>query len=222
MLLLALVALSASSAAAAAAATADSLPVQLHVRRSIDSPLANVHLEFERAVEGRLDYTYGPCESTSAAEAWQHIAVADGSAADRLVWRLRDEAPSGGCLAAWAADKLMGRGAAVEVPHRRRKLKRATPWTVPMDNSSGIDTEGPWFDGVKLLMANNMTAVDVDQAKRKKIAIVGGGMAGLMIWTSLSAVGMRNVSIVEASQRLGGRVATQYIGDPSERQYQDE
>ena len=32
---------------------------------------------------------------------------------------------------------------------------------------------------------------------------------------------MTNLTIIEASQRLGGRVHTAYFGDPSERQYQE-
>ena len=99
-------------------------------------------------------------------------------------------------------------------------MKRST--SIKMDNSSGIDAEGPWFDGVAKLKNSNMSAVDTEAAKSKSIAIVGAGMAGLMTWLSLNMVGMKNISIIEASQRLGGRVHTTYFGDPSERQYQDE
>ncbi|KAF2836997.1 hypothetical protein M501DRAFT_1025661 [Patellaria atrata CBS 101060] len=88
------------------------------------------------------------------------------------------------------------------------------------EQESDIDTAGPWFDGVTLL-EDNMTAVDTAAAKAKDIAIIGAGMAGLMIWTCLSSLGMNIIRIVEASQRLGGRVHTAYFGDPSERQYQD-
>ena len=90
-----------------------------------------------------------------------------------------------------------------------------------MDNSSGIDAEGTWFDGVAALQDKQESTVNVPLAKSKEIAIVGAGMAGLMIWLNLNMVGMKNVTIVEAAQRLGGRVHTAYIGDAKDRQYQE-
>jgi len=90
-----------------------------------------------------------------------------------------------------------------------------------MDNSSGIDAEGPWFDGVALLNASEISAVDVKAAKSKEIAIVGAGMAGLMTWLALNQSGLSNLTIIEAGQRLGGRVHTVYFGDPKDRQYQE-
>lgn len=90
-----------------------------------------------------------------------------------------------------------------------------------MDNSSDIDAEGPWFDGVELLEASEISAVDVQAAKSKEIAIVGAGMAGLMTWLALNQSGLSNLTIIEAGQRLGGRVHTAYFGDPKHRQHQE-
>jgi hypothetical protein len=42
-----------------------------------------------------------------------------------------------------------------------------------------------------------------------------------MTWLALNESGMSKLSIVEAAQRLGGRVHTAYFGDRSERQYQE-
>ena len=125
------------------------------------------------------------------------------------------------CLHGTIKGSLVGRSAPQVLHTRRRNARRSIDYSIAMDNSSGIDSEGPWFDGVAKLQKNNMSAVDAEAAKSKSIAIVGAGMAGLMAWLSLSMVGMKNISIIEASQRLGGRVHTTYFGDPSERQYQD-
>jgi len=73
-----------------------------------------------------------------------------------------------------------------------------------MGNETGIDTSGPWFDGVELLRSLNLTEVDVKKAKRKRIGIVGGGMSGLMTAMILDSKGLKNWHILEASKRVGG------------------
>lgn len=75
-----------------------------------------------------------------------------------------------------------------------------------MTNASGIDAEGPWFDGVEVLKEKEIGPVSVKQAKAKsmfyvgptcehnadrlyaEIAIVGAGMAGLMTFVGRTAV----------------------------------
>lgn len=92
-----------------------------------------------------------------------------------------------------------------------------------MSKATGIDTSGPWFDGVKHLSQKNGTgAVNADAAKCKEIAIVGAGMSGLMTYMVLSQAGLTNVTIHEAGQRLGGRVHTAHLsGGPSSSSYQE-
>ena len=198
------------------------LRVRLSTNRLLDSPIANIHLDFNERIDEPLSFTYGSCSSESPLEAHHTIAVSTGSAQDRLVWRIPNDVPQSGCLSAWDnRDELVGRSTPQVFRTKRGNLRRSTDFSIAMDNSSGIDAEGPWFDGVAKLKDNNMSAVDTNAAKSKSIAIVGAGMAGLMTWLSLNMVGMKNISIIEASQRLGGRVHTTYFGDPSERQYQD-
>lgn len=84
-----------------------------------------------------------------------------------------------------------------------------------MNNSTGIDTWGPWFDGVKCLKNKNTSAVDVEAAKTKDIAIVGAGMAGLMTYLVLHQAGMRNIKTLEGRDRLGGRVLTEFLSTGS-------
>lgn len=91
-----------------------------------------------------------------------------------------------------------------------------------MDNSTGIDVLGPWFEGVALLENKQPGPVDVKAAKSKDIAIVGAGMSGLMSYLVLRQAGMRNLKILEAGQRLGGRVHTEYLsGGPFDYSYQE-
>jgi NADPH-dependent 2,4-dienoyl-CoA reductase/sulfur reductase-like enzyme len=42
--------------------------------------------------------------------------------------------------------------------------------------------------------------------KNVKVAIVGGGFAGLAAFNRLHSAGLKNVDLFEASDRLGGRV----------------
>lgn len=91
-----------------------------------------------------------------------------------------------------------------------------------MGESNGIDTLGPWFDGVALLKTKEPGPVDVNAAKNKEIAIVGAGMSGLMSYLLLTQAGMKNLKILEAGQRLGGRVHTEYLsGGPFDYSYQE-
>ena len=75
-----------------------------------------------------------------------------------------------------------------------------------MGPENGIDPNGPWFDGVELLKAANISSVDVEAAKSKRIGIVGAGISGLMTGLLLDSQGMTNWKILEASDRIGGYV----------------
>jgi monoamine oxidase len=91
-----------------------------------------------------------------------------------------------------------------------------------MTNATGIDAWGPWFDGVELLKGANLSSVEVKEAKSKNVAIVGAGMSGLMTYLCLAQAGLTNVQIIEAGERLGGRVHTEYLtGGPFDYSYQE-
>lgn len=163
----------------------------------------------------------------------------------RLVWVIPEDALAGGCLSAWSAGTgaLLGRSAPQELVARRgrrrgaeelHKRAAASTWrkkrdeedggssySIPMTEANGIDAWGPWFDGVELLRSKNLSAVDVAAAKSKKIGIVGAGMSGLMTFLSLRQAGFENLEIIEAGERLGGRVHTVYLtGGPFDYSYQ--
>ncbi|KAK4226418.1 putative L-amino-acid oxidase [Podospora fimiseda] len=96
------------------------------------------------------------------------------------------------------------------------------PNSISMDNSTGFDVWGPWFDGVELLKNTGCSPIDAETAKQKNIAIVGAGMAGLMAYLCLTQQGMSNVKIIEGGDRLGGRVHTVYLsGGPFDYSYQE-
>lgn len=91
-----------------------------------------------------------------------------------------------------------------------------------MTNESGIDASGPWFDGVALLENKQPGPINVWKAKNKKVGIVGAGMSGLMTFLILHQAGLKNIEIIEAGDRLGGRVHTEYLsGGPFDYSYQE-
>ncbi|KAI5860302.1 flavin-containing amine oxidoreductase [Durotheca rogersii] len=204
-----------------APATASQLPVKLETRSELDSRLANVHVSFEAPLGGVVTYTYGRCDSTQLHEAHHTIFRGAGGNDSRLVWILPDDAGSDGCISAWdERGSLVGRSE----PQRlsKRTLKRHDPHRIEMTSANGIDAWGPWFDGVELLKNKNHGGVDVAKAKSKDVVIVGAGMSGLMTYLVLHQAGLTNISIVEATQRLGGRVHTEYLsGGPFDYSYQE-
>jgi hypothetical protein len=167
------------------AAASVSLPVSLDVKRVVDSGLANIHVSFDQPVKSEVTYTYGPCTARRLGEAHHLVGKAQACDHDRLLWKVPETAPSKYCLSAWDGQVLIGRSAPISIApsaktQRRRLKKRQADLSVAMDNSSHIDAEGPWFDGVALLKDKEISAVNVKEAKAKEIAIVGAGMAGLV------------------------------------------
>jgi len=207
---------------------ASGLPTKLEIRRAVDSSLANIHISYSSPpTDCQIAFTYGSCDSRRPGDAHHVVSRVGDCNHDRLLWKIPELAPSGQCLSAWdSRQNLIGRSSAVDItPNRktmqRRLRKRQADVSIAMDNSSHIDAEGPWFDGVVALQNKEISALDSQEAKAKEIAVVGAGMAGLMTWICLDEAGMTNISLIEAAQRLGGRVHTAYFGDPEDRQYQD-
>ena len=210
---------------------ASGFPLKIWLNRNIDSQLANIYLRSTtEQLPANVLITYGSCQANSPSDAHYLVYQSGGKVLDLLVWHVPESIESGGCLSAWSADNsILGRrdviyvdGPRLRAQQKRRLRKRQEDCnSISMDSSSGIDSRGPWFDGVEALQSSGISAVDVDAAKSKHIAIVGAGMAGLMIWLVLHEAGFTNITILESSQELGGRVQRQYFGDPSARQYQE-
>lgn len=116
----------------------------------------------------------------------------------RFVWLTPAEVPSNGCLHAFDTSGLLGMSSPIKV--------KGTPLKKRSTLSEINDPYGPWFDGVAYLQAKNQSDSFVAGKKDQKIAILGGGMAGLMSGLLLDQVGIHNWEISESSDRIGGYV----------------
>ncbi|KAF5579562.1 amino-acid oxidase [Fusarium subglutinans] len=205
-------------------AIASSLPVQLHTRGSLTSHLTNIYVKFDQASEGPLSFTYGLCNSKSRSESHYTIAVTESKGVSRLVWIIPEDSYDNGCISAWTEDNvLVGRSEPQRLHRvRRRNVQKRATDPILMNAENGIDVLGPWFDGVEHLSKTGISALDADAAKEKHVSIVGAGMSGLMTYLVLSQAGMTNINIIEAGNRLGGRVHTEYLtGGPFNYSYQE-
>ncbi|OAA59965.1 L-amino-acid oxidase [Cordyceps fumosorosea ARSEF 2679] len=91
-----------------------------------------------------------------------------------------------------------------------------------MTAANGFDPLGVWYAGVEALSQTHLSAAQVEAAKNKNIGIVGAGISGLMTYLVLREAGFQNITILEADQRLGGRLHTSYLtGGPWDYSYQE-
>ncbi|KAJ3496790.1 hypothetical protein NLG97_g2394 [Lecanicillium saksenae] len=98
----------------------------------------------------------------------------------------------------------------------------ASTGSIAMTQANGFDPLGVWYAGVQALKQKGPCPAAVEAAKSKNIGIVGAGMSGLMTYLVLHEAGFTNLTILEASDRLGGRVQTAYLtGGPSDYSYQE-
>lgn len=227
----AVLAFSASVLVAADVNTKQDLAVKLEVKHRLSSRLSNIHIssnieDGDRVSNKSLTITYGPCGSQSVEDAHHVVAKIEAvsltGSYSRLVWVLPRDGEPLGCLSAWDnTGVLLGRSEEQSVQGKDILGRRATS-PIPMTAGNGIDTLGPWFDGVTLLENKQPDLVDVAAAKAKSVAIVGAGMSGLMTYLVLSQAGLTNISIIESTNRLGGRVRTEYLsGGPFDYSYQE-
>lgn len=229
-------ALSGLATATLASAHAATGPVRIEAQSAINSRAANLHIDYDAPLEPgtTVAFTYGPCNAASERDA-DHVVASRRSvgpkASHRLVWVLpKDLTESGGCVSAWDHDgQLLGRSEPMHVEEairsaraRRHLGRRQEDESIDMTPEEGFDVYGPWFDGVAALESKDSGHVDVEAAKSKEIAIVGAGMSGLMTYLVLSQAGFTNLTLLEASSRLGGRVHTEYLtGGPEDYSYQE-
>ena len=162
-------------------ATSIHLPVKLEVNIALNSRSANVHVSVSEAQHSVYPFTvtYGKCHyPESRYEAHHIVSKVHGNGTDRLVWVLPEDIDASGCLSAWSlSNELRGTSEALEVNKfsrqwlRKRHLERGSRLSkrasIPMSNTSGIDAEGPWFDGVELLKGTDISEVNVGEAKAK-------------------------------------------------------
>lgn len=175
----------------------------------------NIHVDYnDDTFEGDVRVVYGGCDMTSLNDRHHELGmtrVTRAARPERFVWIVPDNTAHGGCLHAYSGSMLIGRSAPITVTQRTRKRE---------DISDIADVTGPWFDGVAYMQAKSNNASFTAVAKSKKIAILGGGMAGLMTSLLLDSVGIKDWHITESSQRIGGRIRTKYLAGSTPDQYQ--
>ncbi|KAK0739515.1 flavin-containing amine oxidoreductase-domain containing protein [Apiosordaria backusii] len=190
------------SLALAAAQYVNTLSIRIETRVPLNSRLCNIYVDHVQPVEGAIDFTYGSCEQLSSSDSHHFITT------NVLVGRSQKQHLD--------LDTMARRR------HARLSRRSNDPNSILMDNSTGVDVWGPWFDGVEVLKNAECSAVDAAAARRKSIAIVGAGMSGLMAYLCLTQQGLSSVSIIEGGHRLGGRVQTVYLsGGPFDYSYQE-
>jgi monoamine oxidase len=196
----------------------DTFPLQFYEPDTVQpGSLYNVHLRFlDKSFEGPLHIVYGDCNlrnSTDAHHELGTISVKRGAYPDRLLWIIPLDTPSHRCLSAFSNSLHAGRSSPITV---------TTP-SDPLGNIARlINASNAWFDGTEYIRAKQSIAAS-ESSKNASIAIIGGGMAGLMTSHLLDSVGLHDWHIYESSQRLGGRVRTVYLNDtkPDDYQYQE-
>jgi monoamine oxidase len=175
----------------------------------------NIHVEYgDDLFEGEVRVVYGACDMLGEHHRHHEVGstyVRRGARPERFVWIVPEDAEHNGCLHAFSNSGLIGRSEPISVKQSKRKRE---------DISQVADTSGPWFDGVAYMQAKQNNASFVAVAKSKKIAIVGGGMSGLLTSLLLDSVGIKDWHITESSQRVGGRIRTKYLAHTTPDQYQ--
>ncbi|KAG5981792.1 hypothetical protein E4U55_002570 [Claviceps digitariae] len=211
----------------AAACVADAslpLPLGVHLEEHLDSELANIRVLNADRVPGVVAFTYGSCAAGLPHESHHEIASAEiHTAHARLVWIVPRDAPSPGCVSAWnSTGGLVGRSRAQSLHAVKRHILKRAAKPIFMNQSNHFDSLGPWFDGIKFISQREPSVVDVQAAKAKEIAIVGAGISGLMTYLILQQSGFTNLTVLEANNRIGGRIHTAYLsGGPSNYSYED-
>jgi hypothetical protein len=203
-----------SSALAGPVASRSDLLFFKHLIVTSDS-VHNVHVSYGNDdFEGEVRLVYGDCNIKSHHDRHHDVAshyIKRSGRPERFVWIVPEDTVHGGCLHAYSGSALIGRSAPISVKRQSRKRE---------DISDVADAMGPWFDGVAYMQAKQNNASYVAVAKSKQIAIVGGGMSGLMTSLLLDSVGIHDWHIIESSQRIGGRIRTKYLASSTPEQYQ--
>ncbi|KAF2870349.1 flavin-containing amine oxidoreductase-domain containing protein [Massariosphaeria phaeospora] len=175
----------------------------------------NIHVRYgDDSYEGGVHVVYGDCNMSDMQEKHHEvgsIVISRSIRPERFIWIVPEGTAHGGCLHAYSGSAVIGRSAPITVKQNLGKREEI---------SAVADVNGPWFDGVAYMQAKQNNASFVAMAKSKKIAIVGGGMSGLMTSLLLESVGIHDWHITESSQRIGGRIRTKYLAGTSRDDYQ--
>ncbi|KAF7712820.1 Uncharacterized protein PECH_002605 [Penicillium ucsense] len=208
-----------SGSTLSAALTRDLGILRIHNPHDVTADsLHNIYVEFlDQSFEGHIKLVYGNCNLQSSLDGHHEVAsvfVRRDVKPDRLVWVTPADTMHNQCLHAFSGSNLLGRSSPVAI---------ASPLTKRESIADVADMMGPWFDGVAYMKSKHNSEAFVSKAKNSSVAIVGGGMSGLMTSHLLESVGIHNWHIFESSQRVGGRIRTKYLNHtrPDQYQYQE-
>lgn len=144
--------------------------IGITVKDTSASNIVNIHVDVPETTPGRHVFTYGRCDNSVRTEYHSTIAnISQMPTGDdiRLVWVVPETARSGGCISGWGPhNELLGRSKSVNLKNLIQSSINKRD-RVPMTNESGIDSDGPWFNGVNRLQNEEISAVDVKKAKSK-------------------------------------------------------
>lgn len=144
--------------------------IGITVKDTSASNIVNIHVDVPETTPGRHVFTYGRCDNSVRTEYHSTIAnISQMPTGDdiRLVWVVPETARSGGCISGWGPhNELLGRSKSVNLKNLIQSSINKRD-RVPMTNGSGIDSDGPWFNGVNRLQNEEISAVDVKKAKSK-------------------------------------------------------
>lgn len=215
----ALVGLSISGLGLTAAVQRDIEIIRFHDLGAVTADsLHNIHVEYlDESFEGHLKLVYGDCGMESPVHSHHDIGslfIKREAKPDRFVWITPEDAPHAHCLHAFSGSTLLGRSSPVSV---------ASPINKRESIADVADAMGPWFDGVAYMKSKKNSKAFITKAKNTSVAILGGGMSGLMTSHLLESVGIHNWHIFESSERVGGRIRTKYLNNtrPDQYQYQE-
>jgi hypothetical protein len=144
--------------------------VDRNIPSAVNSSLVKIHVTYHQSIEQAHTFTYGACNETNTL----HHVIARSAGSEktssgdrRLVWLVDEDNVTGGCISASTADsqELLGRSLPIDLS--RVVHTRKDDVSIPMTNASGINAEGPWFDGVNLLANKEIGLLNVKAAKGK-------------------------------------------------------
>ncbi|KAJ5562137.1 hypothetical protein N7461_000898 [Penicillium sp. DV-2018c] len=205
-----------SSLSLAVIAGRDYEAIRFHSLGSVTADsLHNIHVEFlDDQFEGHLQLVYGECGIQDPTQSHHEIGsafVERDAQPERFVWVTPSDAPHSNCLHAFSGSRLVGRSAPITVSSPIKKRESI---------ADVADAMGPWFDGVSYMKSKKNAKAFVSKAKKTSVAILGGGMSGLMTSLLLDSVGIHDWHIYESSGRIGGRIRTKYLNNTTPDQYQ--
>lgn len=184
--------------------------------------LSNTYLDWNREYNGLVKAVFSHCDENSSweAEVIGAFDSSDGYLPDRLAWVVPESTQGDGCVTVYGSDSKSGKprtlGKSDPIQLHQQSKKRSNEDQLLLQD---FDSLGAWFDGVASIKekTHQNGAVTSDQKKKNaSIAIVGAGISGLATGLMLDSVGVHNWEIIEASDRVGGRFRTKFVGGTQE------